>query len=377
MVTLYTDGNLLEGPLPSALWNHWSPLEYWGVTLDFSSNNFSGIVPPSLTDIPKLDLFAAANNINLVGPMPPIPSPYYLDLRMTGTSVDFCTQPIALPSRPAMYSCELPTGSCGCNQSYPFCQFDSCSALPSPSIEPPITTPTSEPLIQIPIDLPQAEPLPGPVLPIVAPIIQPVSAPTPAPSCPNNTQPSSHFSCINGIWTAPSAIAPTLHVPAGAGKVIILGNLASESITIDGIGTTVDIGGSAANLTQVVIVLSPTESQTIEGNRILQILITTNGTNPSGGPSTINMNSIETSARASSGCRKPKAERTVLDGGRTLGAYLTVDSSACSRWWIVLVAVVVGVIVVILIALILLAVFYKPFRKCVRPYSARPHTAKA
>lgn len=150
--------------------------------------------------------------------------------------------------------------------------------------------------------------------------------------------------------------------------MIVIGNLSSSTITIEGTNSTIDIGGSAINLTHVTIELSPSETQQIQGKQILLPLITTNS---SEGGSTINLGSISVSSRSTSGCRKPEAKRATLDGGNTLGAYLTVDSSGCNKWWIALVAVLVSVVIIVVIVIILLTVFYKPFRRWVRPFTNR------
>lgn len=190
------------------------------------------------------------------------------------------------------------------------------------------------------------------------------------PLCLNATRPSADFSCAGQTWTAYNTNDPTLVIPSNAGKVIVLMNLASASIIIKGTNASIDIQGSATNLAQVTLELSPSELKEIEGKEVLLTLVVANS-GTAGGASGINLSSVTLAARAASGCRKPEARRATSSDGRTLAAYLTVSNSGCNRWWIILVAVLISVIIVILIVLILLAMFCKPFRGLVRPFVVR------
>lgn len=357
--------NLLEGPLPSTFYSNWNSAGAYTGTFSVSYNYLNGSIPSSMVNVPALQSFTAASNY-FDGTMPSVVSTLsYLDLR--STDVEFCTSPVALKS-----VCSLPIGACSCQSIYPNCGFYCTGAPPPPPITPPeepiepITPPITadEP---IPISTPVDVPIDVPITPIKTPVsTEPTSA-----LCPNKTRPSEDFLCADGIWTANSTQGPTLVIPSDAGKVIVLQSLSSSAIYFTGTNASIELEGSAPNLTHVTIELSPSETEEIHGKQILLTLITTNSSGSAGDGSLINLGTVNVGARATSGCRKPEAKRAVFDGGRTLGAYLTVSNSACNRWWIILVAVVVSLIVVILIVLILLTVFYKPFRVLVRPFVAR------
>lgn len=191
--------------------------------------------------------------------------------------------------------------------------------------------------------------------------------------CPPNTRPTGgNFECLNGMWTATTTVAPTLTIPSGAGTVVISGDLPSESIVIQGLGTTVQVSGCASNLTSITVQLSPQQVETLgTSSQSAQTLLTT-------GSSDCNttLEQIEVNTNAKSGCKKVKVQKVLSNGGSTLSALFTLDKSGCNTWWIILVSVVCGVILLAVIALVLLAVFYKPFREKMRPYSKhRKHAA--
>ena len=189
---------------------------------------------------------------------------------------------------------------------------------------------------------------------------------TPSVCPPEDTRPSADFVCINGLWTATSTVStPTLNIPFGAGTVVIMGNLTSPNVVFHGIGSTIVVNGSVGTTTTITLEFDSDQTSNLRGQKVLQILVNTSGSSSSSDLSLLNVNT-----KVTSGCRKVKAEKATFDGGKTLGAYMTVDRSGCNTWWIILVSVVVVVIVLAAAAVVLLAVFYKPFREKIRPYSA-------
>ena len=158
---------------------------------------------------------------------------------------------------------------------------------------------------------------------------------------------------------------PTLTIPSGAGTVVVVGNLSSSTLIFHGTGSTIHINGSTVNLTIITLELDSNQVKNLGGQKVLQILVNTSGSSSNTDLSLVNVNT-----KVTSGCRKVKSEKATFDGGKTLGVYLSVDSSGCNTWWIILVSVVVAVIVIAVVILILLAVFYPPFRLKIRPYSA-------
>ena len=191
----------------------------------------------------------------------------------------------------------------------------------------------------------------------------PSTAPSAAPSsCLLSAKPGPEFTCVAGVWTAPTTNATTLTIPSGAGTVVITGNLPSESVVIQGLGNSIQVEGCAGNLTTITIEVDPSQLST--STKTLQTLLTTGNASCS-----TDLNSVNLVTTAKSGCKKVKTQKVVSESGSTLSALFTLDRSGCNTWWIILVSVICGLILVGIIAVVLLAVFYAPFRQKIRPYS--------
>lgn len=321
--------NALTGPIPGA----WSVCNIR--TLNIANNpNLAGSIPPSFLNNSLLTSLAAADT-SLSGEMPPIGSQLSL-LSLESTKIVFCESSSAIASFASLWGgsvCILSNSSaCDCKTDYSVCAIDNCPAPVAPS--PPTVPPT----------------------------------PTPA-TCSEKSRPSIDFFCMAGVWTANSTKATTLTIPSGAGTVVVTGNVASTSIVLQGVGTSIEISGCASNLTTILVEVDPSEAET--AGKTLQTLISTNSANSNCSDDLSGVNIITKST--SSKCKKISTQKVVLDGGSTLGAYFSVDSSGCKTWWIILISVICSLIVIAVIVLVLLAIFYKPFRNKIRPYSkSRP-----
>ena len=186
------------------------------------------------------------------------------------------------------------------------------------------------------------------------------STPSTVSFCPA-PPPSSEFMCINGTWTASSINFPTLHIPAGAGNIIVTGNVTSEVIVFRGFGSTIEIDGCATNLTQIVVQLSKGDLDRLgkSTTKALHPLIVVGGGNSNTSQcASLSNVAIVVKPTDEDECKKVKAERSVSIDGKTLGAFFVVDSSGCNRWWIILVAVVVPAIVVGTAASVIAGVLY-------------------
>ena len=355
-VLVYASSTRLSGSPPSSCWQSPSAI------FDFSSTSLNGTIPsswqgcefeqvilsdnPSLTSSLPSGLFAkmksfTAANTPLSGPIPTLSSATrFLDL--SNTNIDFCPSspsPSQFTGRCMVYG----SNACDCGYLYATCD-NRCT--PGELVTPPAT----------------------PITPSVpTPSFSPTPTPPPNASCPNNTRPSSDFTCINGTWTATIVTAATLVIPTGAGKVIVTGNLNSTTVVLKDIGSSIEITGSASNLTTVTVELTPEQVAEIGDGQLRQSLITVASHNDTSG--VIGLSSVAVNTRVTDGCKKVKAQKTLSDGNRTLGAVFSVDNSACNRWWIILVAVVAGIVVLAVIILVLLGIFCKPFRTKLRPYS--------
>ena len=315
---------MLNGTLPSS----WAECALY--TIDISNNpNFSAAIPTGLFSSSTLSSFVATDT-PLTGIISEVSTSVAI-LSLGGTNIEFCSAPESVMGSTAQVrSCALGARACECSASYSPCLV---ACLPSP--------------------------------PLISP---PVIAPPSSTSCPNITRPSAEFFCVNNVWTANSTNTTTLAIPSGAGSVIITGNLTSTSVVFHGVGSTVYVNGSVYNLTTITIEFDSSDVNGL-GSKVLQILIASN-TDGSLNTDGIDLNTVNVLTKVSSGCKKVKATKVLLDGGKTLGAYMSVDSSGCNTWWIVLVSVVVAVIVIAVVVVVLLAVFYQPFREKIRPYSA-------
>lgn len=343
--TLYLDlsSNSVDGTIPSA-WQDCTP-----ASLDFTSNtNLSGTIPSNLFRAPTMLRFVASKT-SLYGNLPPVSGPNTtLSLQLEKTFLQFCSAPSNESGSYLPSTCVLDgTEACNCASSYPNCRAV-CAGSPVGPVAP--GTPPAF--------------IPPPSEPVAAPVPEsPPQAPS-TPSCSNSTRPTIEFVCVDGTWTAPASNGSVLVVPPGAGTVVIVGNVNSSSVEIHGLGTTVEIGGSVVLVTSVQVQFSSSQAETLGNGKVLQILMTLSNS------STANLSSIDVSANVASGsCKKVKVEKVVLDDGATLGAYFTLDKSGCRTWWIILVSVICGLILLAVIVIAALAIFWKPFREKIRPYS--------
>ena len=380
----------ISGALPDFCWSvnlayvYYSDADFTGAipeswascsfnTIDISGlSSLTSTIPEGILNRSSLVTFKAAHT-PLTGTLPSVSSSLkYLDLAYT--NIDFCDTPDVIPAL-FMGSCYgSGTAMCTCQSSSSYSQCFDCSAPISP---PPSFS--SPPLTMVPsVGIPAV----GTPLTIVPSVGIPTFGATPttrnptssipttaARRCTKASRPSEDFVCIDGTWTANSTNTTTLTLPQGAGTVLVTGNLTSTTVVIQGIGSTINVTGSVTNLTTITVELTPQEISTLSGSKTLQILLTTNGNS-----SDIDLSLVGINTKATSGCKKVTAQKVLLDGGHTLGAYFSVDKSGCKTWWIILVSVVAAVVVLAVIVLALLAAFYKPFRAKIRPYSGRRKT---
>lgn len=312
-------GTKISGDFPSA----WLTGCKFSVLNLSNCSSFNASLPSGFFSSNKIASFSAANT-PLTGLMPAVTAGLSV-LDLSGTSLDFCNASTASMSsswQDGNQSCVL-SHSPACNCPTNFTAWCTVQCAP----------------------------------------------PTP---CSGN-QPNADFECVNGVWTTASTNVPTLIIPSGVGAVVtVSGNLTSESIIIQGLGTSVAIGGCAANLSSVVIEINPSELESL-GTQ-LHILVTTDGE----GTCASSLDDVNLSISVKSGgCKKVKAQKVVSDNGSTLGAYFTLNKSSCNTWWIILVSVICGLILVAVIAVVLLAVLYKPFRETIRPFSKDRRAEKA
>lgn len=306
-VTYSFAGNALNGTIPSA----WASCVF--TSIDLSSNpSLHGTIPSSLLQISALTTFSASST-SLTGTLPTVASTL-TSLSLLNTQLSFCDESSLSSLDEFVGTCSVSGGGvCACAKSYDAV----CTVVCAP--------------------------------------------------CSNSTRPSTDFTCVYGVWTASSTNATTIVIPSGAGTVVVTGNLTSTGVVIQGLGSSINVTGTVANLTHITIELSQSQAESIGSSSVLQVLLNTGNSS--------DLSSVTVSSKVTSGCKKVKAEKTVTNGGATLGAYLTLDKSGCNTWWIIVVAVVAGVVVIGVSIIILLAIFNKSCREKMRPYSSRRQRA--
>lgn len=372
-LTIVATGNDFWGSLPSACYSLLSitytfpnnklngtfPASSWGdcakVIVDVSNNLFPGELPPALL-LDSVYNFVAPNTL-LTGSSSMTIGSSVNAFDLSNTAIDFCTNAWVIPlSARTSTRCKLTNtnAACVCPAQYSGCQL-SCNPTPTPFStprppvapplglgDPPTATPLSGP-VAIPsesVPPPETSPTEAPIAP-TAPVSFPVALPSPA-GCNAKTRPSNDFECIDGTWVAASVTnTSVLVIPSGAGSVIVNGNVSSTSIVFNSIGSTVIIEGCASNLSTIVVELTQEQLQKLGKTKTFQNLVTLSNSSSCAS----SLNDVALSTKTEEGCRKVKTEKATPDAN-TFGAYFTMDSSGCNRWWIILVSVVVVVIII-------------------------------
>ena len=298
LMTLDFQHNNFEGTIPQQ-WNNSCGLSF--INLDFNPS-LIGTLPHGLFNnlhLPSATFSASGTGLN--GTMPPFDRQFHT-LNLDHTGIDFCSTTPTNLNMVAEVECTLMyTFASQCGSKYPGCSTGHGNPIEAPS-----------------------------------------------KPCPPQTRPSLDFTCIDGIWTAYN-ITTTIVIPPGAGIVIVDGNVSSSSIVFNGTSSTLTISGCANNLTSVVVDLTPSDIEKLEkSKKVYQSLIVLSGSNGTiSSSSCILSNSIGINTVAKgSGCKKVRTEKAISSDGKSLGAYFTLDSSGCNRWWIIMVSVVCAVVLV-------------------------------
>ena len=309
---LLLGNNNLSGELPAV----WSGL-CSTLSLDITNNTgVTGRIPPHLLASSAWNIFSVSRT-SLFGPIYNVSGAITrLDLSYTQLQLCNTSSFTVIPS-----SCDLScTDASDCATLFGSCKTLSCP--PGYSLEPP-------------------------------------SSANPSSFCPPLAQPSSDFVCHNGVWIAYNVTIPTFYLPAGAGTVIVR-NISSSVIVFQGIDTSLSIDGCATNLSSIVVQLTPQDIEKLEKSprKMLHPLISLSGSSNTTSSSNCsdNLNDIALTTQkvggGNNGCKDIRVEKVLSDEGRTFGAYFTVDSGRCNRWWIILVSVVAVVIVCTAVAVV-------------------------
>ena len=176
-------------------------------------------------------------------------------------------------------------------------------------------------------------------------VTAPIAAPTPI-ACPGS-QPSVEFECVNGVWTSSGSVtAPTIVISPGTSEVIVNGNVTSGTVVLQGTGSSITVTGCFTNLSVVTIQLTPEDLKKLGSHSEIQLL------RSSGNCSDFSTVAVGTTVSGSS-CRTVKVDKVATSSG-SLNGLLSVSSSGCNVWWIILVSIlavltIAGVIVLLVI----------------------------
>lgn len=171
------------------------------------------------------------------------------------------------------------------------------------------------------------------------------------------------FFCDNGVWVFITSSNSTTPIVIGT-PVTIVGNFTPTDVTFNGLGSTITVDGCVTLPSgKVTLVLTPSELEALlkDKNKYATLINSQCATKGS-----VDIN-IQTPKKLKK-CQKITGK--LESSGKSLRAVITLDSSKCNIWWIVLVSVIGGVILILLI-LALIFTFNQKTKACIRPYLAR------
>ena len=190
--------------------------------------------------------------------------------------------------------------------------------------------------------------------------VLPPSTPSPV-GCPG-TPPTPEFVCVNGVWTFTGTItAPTIVITPGTSEVIVIGNVTSGTVVLQGTGSSITVTGCFTNLSVVTIQLTPEDLKKLGSHSVIELL------RSDGNCSDYSTVAVGTAVSGSS-CRTVKVDKATTSSGSLNGVF-SVSSSGCNLWWIILVSVLAAL--VLIGAIVLLVVLH--LRKKHSISSAKSH----
>lgn len=292
-----------------------------------NSSQVHGSIPSSIFGPSSIMNSFFVGGTLLAGPMPDMGAlmpPALSTLDLSRTAIDFCSTPRTAWNTSFLSTCYLySTSASQCRSLYPSSCIISESAIVAPA---PVTIPT---------------------------------APSP---CPAATRPGPSFFCIDGHWISTVTVNTTVFTIPGGSTEVIVTNITSSSIVIQGVGSTLIITGCASNLSTVTVELTQEELKQL-GSKAVQQLILVN----SSYASCVDLSSVTIDVKVTgSGCRKAKADKIAT--ANSLAAAFSVSSSACNLWWIILASVLcalvlIGVIVGVVVNIHLRKNKFDPLRR--------------
>ena len=303
-ISFAVNDNDMNGTIPDA----WQDCGWQSIILSRNAR-ITGSIPPKLLSDTGLTSFAVTST-GLSGNLPTLPKT--LNWEASSTNIDFCSAAsLAGFSNYTGSTCSLlTTRTCECESSYAALCTTSCLVI----------------------------------------------------NC-TGTAPSPQFNCSYGVWTAPAGVnTTTLIIPPGLGTVVVSGNVSTPGITMDGLGSTIEV----TNLTQVHVEISLTETGKLETSSLQEILSLLSSN------CSVDLNTVSLVANLKGkNCRKLSVTKVISEDGSTMSGLFSLDKSNCNRWWIILVSVICGVIVLIVIALALMTALWPAFRAKIRPFAGR------
>lgn len=154
-----------------------------------------------------------------------------------------------------------------------------------------------------------------------------VSAPSPRAStvgCSDVTKPSDDFICRNGNWISTGSVTvPVLTIPSGASQTVIVDNLTTSSVIINGLGSTLVLEmGCPINMTSIGIRLTPEDLKQTGSRNFNQTLLISDSD-----CQTLDNITIIASIQDGSSCRKLTTKKTVSS------RICSLFSRSIIMWW--------------------------------------------
>jgi hypothetical protein len=158
------------------------------------------------------------------------------------------------------------------------------------------------------------------------------------------------FTCVNGqLVSIGNVEEPTVTIPPNSGTVQVNGNLTSETVVFDGIGSTLNISGCATIPGGIVIELKGNEQNLPNGPIVLVI---------QNGDCSGSLLDVPVRIEQTKSCKKTKVSQDSTATKSSLAVLFNVDSRSCNTRWIILGSVLGGLAAITAIVAVVGKIMY-------------------
>jgi alpha-tubulin suppressor-like RCC1 family protein len=191
------------------------------------------------------------------------------------------------------------------------------------------------------------------------------------PTC-NTPRPSPIFSCVGGSWVIYGQLDDSNGPITITAPVIVIGNLSTTTGIQYNLPANINENEPLLRVVNGCVTLGGdisielTKEDLDKGSRRVTLLSAVDPT------CTVSLSNAKATVNSPKSCKTAKisTSSTETSGTSSLVATITVDSSRCNVWWIVLVSVLGGVILIVFI-LAMLFTFNKTLKAKIRPFWVR------